>query len=319
MDMSADGTNIVAAEYYGGFIYTSADSGVTWTEQTSSGSRYWSAISSSDDGKRLVATVGDNDDGYVYVSSDSGYTWVEYTSLGLKNWTSATMSGDGQRIAVGADSNNIYLGTVEGASTDTVALSSRPTLNPVTLAPSSMPVNAAISSASISVTSESCYTLDVPSVSRLTTEGISSPSSDVTLLGGIAFNVDCVVNGGSTDVAVTLGSYYDNASLLRAYKTVGSGTSMTLKDITEKVSITNVNVAGTMKTTINYGMMDGGSLDEDGVANGTIVDPIYIGLATTPAGGETLADTGVNLSQFAASGIVMIGLAIGMLYRRAKV
>ena len=34
----------------GGYIYTSTDSGATWTEQTASGKRVWSYIASSSDG-----------------------------------------------------------------------------------------------------------------------------------------------------------------------------------------------------------------------------------------------------------------------------
>jgi hypothetical protein len=33
-----------------GFIYTSTDAGVTWTEQTGAGSRTWLSIASSSDG-----------------------------------------------------------------------------------------------------------------------------------------------------------------------------------------------------------------------------------------------------------------------------
>ncbi len=37
---SSDGTKL-AANVYGGYIYTSSDSGATWTERTSSGARNW--------------------------------------------------------------------------------------------------------------------------------------------------------------------------------------------------------------------------------------------------------------------------------------
>jgi hypothetical protein len=47
------------------FIYTSTDSGVTWTEQTGSGSRFWTRIASSADGGLLAATVGG---GQIYTS-----------------------------------------------------------------------------------------------------------------------------------------------------------------------------------------------------------------------------------------------------------
>jgi hypothetical protein len=53
---SADGTKLIAV---GGplcrCIYTSTDSGATWTQQTGAGQRYWGAVASSSDGTKLVA------------------------------------------------------------------------------------------------------------------------------------------------------------------------------------------------------------------------------------------------------------------------
>jgi ligand-binding sensor protein len=63
---SADGTKLVAV-VYGGQIYTSTDSGVTWTPQASN--RNWFGVASSADGTKLVAVV---DGGQIYTSTDSG-------------------------------------------------------------------------------------------------------------------------------------------------------------------------------------------------------------------------------------------------------
>ena len=41
---------LAAAVYYNGYIYTSTNSGASWTEQTSAGSRDWASIASSSDG-----------------------------------------------------------------------------------------------------------------------------------------------------------------------------------------------------------------------------------------------------------------------------
>ncbi len=40
----------LVAGVYNGYIYTSTDSGATWTEATDLGSRSWQALASSDDG-----------------------------------------------------------------------------------------------------------------------------------------------------------------------------------------------------------------------------------------------------------------------------
>ena len=65
---SADGTKLVATKTnnQGGFLYTSTDSGVTWTEQTTAGGdggQYWSEVVSSADGSRLAALGEDDESG----------------------------------------------------------------------------------------------------------------------------------------------------------------------------------------------------------------------------------------------------------------
>ncbi|MCA9326253.1 hypothetical protein KC976_01460, partial [Candidatus Saccharibacteria bacterium] len=101
---SADGTKL-AAVVDGGSIYTSADSGATWTERTSAGSRNWASIASSTDGTKLAAVV---DGGYIYTSADSGATWTERTSAGSRNWYSITSSTDGTKLAAGVNGGKIY-------------------------------------------------------------------------------------------------------------------------------------------------------------------------------------------------------------------
>jgi len=63
---SADGTKLAAA-VQGGYIYTSIDSGVTWTPSTAGGSQQWQSIASSADGTKLAAVVYS---GFIYTSSD---------------------------------------------------------------------------------------------------------------------------------------------------------------------------------------------------------------------------------------------------------
>lgn len=55
----------IVAGASGGYIYTSADGGATWTERTSAGSRSWYAIACSDDGQSAAAAVYS---GYIYTS-----------------------------------------------------------------------------------------------------------------------------------------------------------------------------------------------------------------------------------------------------------
>jgi hypothetical protein len=60
---SSDGSKLVAV-VSGGYIYTSANSGTTWTQTGTQQS--WSGVASSSDGSKLVAVVIG---GYIYTSS----------------------------------------------------------------------------------------------------------------------------------------------------------------------------------------------------------------------------------------------------------
>ena len=91
---SYDGIKLVAS-VSGGYIYTSTDSGDSWTEQTGAGLRNWKAVTSSSDGSKLAAAVSG---GYVYTSQDSGNSWTELTGIGSSNWSSLSSSADGTKL-----------------------------------------------------------------------------------------------------------------------------------------------------------------------------------------------------------------------------
>jgi hypothetical protein len=107
---SADGTKLVATGGSGnpvssGYIYTSTNSGLTWTPQTVAGYRQWSGVASSADGTTLAAVVGNG--GYVYVNGNSGIgSWTQ--TAGSRKWTGVAMSADGTKIAAVANNDYIY-------------------------------------------------------------------------------------------------------------------------------------------------------------------------------------------------------------------
>lgn len=77
-----------------GSVWTSADAGATWTEQTAPGNAPWSSIASSADGTKLAAVgLGTQ----VWTSGDSGATWIARATN--RSWDSVTVSADGSRIA----------------------------------------------------------------------------------------------------------------------------------------------------------------------------------------------------------------------------
>jgi len=107
---STDGTKLAAAGRTGrncslGYcryfdiaspIYTSADSGATWT-QTSSPTNVWSALASSADGANLVATCESG----IYTSMNSGATWTR-SRAPTNGWSSVASSADGAALVAAA-------------------------------------------------------------------------------------------------------------------------------------------------------------------------------------------------------------------------
>jgi large repetitive protein len=108
IDSSADGTKL-AAVAVNGQIYTSTDSGATWTSRDSN--RAWRSIASSADGTKLAAVVND---GQVYTSTDSGATWTARDSN--RGWWSIASSADGTKLVAGVYGGRIYTSTDSGAT-----------------------------------------------------------------------------------------------------------------------------------------------------------------------------------------------------------
>jgi len=105
---SADGTELVAAAYAGpsqiggtGLIYTSADSGVTWTN-ASPPTNYWTSVASSADGSHLIAVSlldqSPQNPGVIWRSTNSGVNWNEDALTGY--FSSAGSSANGTKLAV---------------------------------------------------------------------------------------------------------------------------------------------------------------------------------------------------------------------------
>lgn len=114
---SADKTKVVAA-VYGGPIYISADSGLTWAACANAPDTNWQAVASSADGTRLAAAING---GPIYTSSDSGVTWVS-NNVPNTNWVSIASSADGCTLVAA------YLNS-HGSSIYTLQTPPKPLLN----------------------------------------------------------------------------------------------------------------------------------------------------------------------------------------------
>jgi hypothetical protein len=79
--------------------------GLNWVARDSS--RAWSAVASSADGTKLVATVKG---GQIYTSVDSGVTWTPQDSS--RNWSSVASSADGTKLVAGVGDNATLVGYI---------------------------------------------------------------------------------------------------------------------------------------------------------------------------------------------------------------
>lgn len=109
---SADGSKLAAAAQ-SGYIYTSSDSGVTWTERTDAGLRTWVSMTSSADGTKLAATA---QSGYIYTSSDSGVTWTEQAGSGQRAWVAIGSNFDGSKLIAATTDGYLYTSSDSGAT-----------------------------------------------------------------------------------------------------------------------------------------------------------------------------------------------------------
>jgi len=127
---SSDGAKLVAVVQGSqmqpiGAIWTSTDSGVTWTARATASN--WRSVASSSDGAKLVAVVHI---GQIYTSADSGVTWTAVATA--LNWTSVASSSDGDKLVAGVLGGQIYTstpkttagtaGSISGGQYDTISL-----------------------------------------------------------------------------------------------------------------------------------------------------------------------------------------------------
>jgi sugar lactone lactonase YvrE len=101
---SPDGTRLAATD--GNNVYTSANSGVSWTHSTGPSVE---SIASSDDGTNLAAA------GYngIYLSRNSGTTWTK-ANAPIESWVSVAASADGVELVAAANYGPVCTSTNSG-------------------------------------------------------------------------------------------------------------------------------------------------------------------------------------------------------------
>jgi photosystem II stability/assembly factor-like uncharacterized protein len=114
---SSNATKLVASyvDHFNGVgaIYSSTDSGATWTRVLSSTNVY-NSVACSQDGVKVVVSWSWGDSGGVYTSTNLGATWARATGLPNIPFGPVSSSADGTKLVVGGD--GIYVSTNSGAS-----------------------------------------------------------------------------------------------------------------------------------------------------------------------------------------------------------
>lgn len=111
---NSDGVKLFAAAQ-NGFIYTSTNSGASWTKQTGSSALAWNAVCCSQDGSKVFAVA---QDGNVYVSTDGGVNWGATAVSGATGLFVICCSANGATVLAGdgVGGGHLYLSTNTGSS-----------------------------------------------------------------------------------------------------------------------------------------------------------------------------------------------------------
>jgi tripartite motif-containing protein 71 len=145
-------------------------------------------------------------------------------------------------------------------------------------------------SCSTSVTEDSLATTD--------------PSQDYPL-GLVDFCLD-VVPGSTNTVSLTFETDLTPSEVTaRKY----NPTTQTYTDVPNaEITETTLNSNPALKLT--YDITDGGDLDDDGIANGTILDPVGLAVDSDEATADTLANTGENIDLVISTALLLLALGL---------
>ena len=321
--ISADGSTLAATAGGGGYIYVSTDGGATWVTQTSPGVPNWSALASSTDGSKLIAAAYG---GMIYTTTPP----VDDRTLAAAE--AAVARAEASKSPADIAAAQARIATVKDARKQ-AALQAR--LNAITSAPSTptpkQPTQPNQPTNSTTIPQPhggavSLATAGKPCSHIASAEPATAPAQyqGRVLRNSVRFTITCAGQtahtGYTTHVALTLSTRYRDPSRLTVLKLAKGGS--VIEDITGRINF-GTNPSGT-RTTIAYDVTDGGFGDEDGAANGTILDPIAIYEDTSHTGSTSnssrpsglLANTGDSLFPTALAAIALGSGGVWMLRRR---
>ena len=325
----------------------SLDGGSSWTSTSvipgKQSDNIVSELGISNDGKKLFAVFEPSSHSPswapVAYSVDGGKTWQQWGSESFEG-RNISMSSDGSKIFAMSTTGVYRLATVPVPQSRSFDVSVKPT-----------PANTddSVTKSIISTNSLYCYNIDSSSVDPLSADGITVADSQVKILGGLRFKVNCqnITTGlGSSNITISLAGQYD-VSKIRIYKKNIAGE---LQNVTNRFTIKNESAAGRMLTTVSYIAVDADDNDSDSSVNDIISGMFYFGVVndivsipsttTTPSTGSlssgtsaaatpsftsskkpeksssNLAETGISV--WAVGGLAVVTVAVGGLVLRKR-
>ena len=325
----------------------SLDGGSSWTSTSvipgKQSDNIVSELGISNDGKKLFAVFEPSGHSPswapVAYSVDGGKTWQQWGSESFEG-RNISMSSDGSKIFAMSTTGVYRLATVPIPQSRSFDVSAKPT-----------PTNAddSVAKSIISTNSLYCYDINSSSVYSLSADDITVADSQVKILGGLRFKVNCqnITTGlGSSNITISLAGQYD-VSKIRIYKKNIAGE---LQNVTNRFTIKNESDAGRMLTTVSYIAVDADDNDNDGSVNDIISGVFYFGVVndivsipsttTTPSTGSSSSDTSAaatpsstsskkpeklssnlaetGISVWAVGGLAVVAIAVGGLALRKR-
>lgn len=325
----------------------SLDGGSSWTSTSVIPGKQSDSIVSelgiSNDGKKLFAVFEPSGHSPswapVAYSVDGGKTWQQWGSESFEG-RNISMSSDGSKIFAMSTTGVYRLATVPIPQSRSFDVSVKPT-----------PTNTddSVAKSIISTNSLYCYDINSSSVYSLSADDITVADSQVKILGGLRFKVNCqnITTGlGSSNITISLAGQYD-VSKIRIYKKNIAGE---LQNVTSRFTIKNESAAGRMLTTVSYIAVDADDNDSDGSVNDIISGVFYFGVVndivsipsttTTPSTSSSSSDTSAaatpsstsskkpeksssnlaetGISVWAVGGLAVVAIAVGGLVLRKR-
>ena len=229
----------------------------------------------SNDGKKLFVVFEPNSYSPswspVAHSVDGGKTWQQWGGESFEG-RNISMSSDGSKIFAMSTTGVYRLATVPVPQSRSFDVSAKPT-----------PANTddSVAKSIISTNSLYCYDINSSSVYSLSADDITVADSQVKILGGLRFKVNCqnITTGlGSSNITITLANKYDPLKL-KVYRRSPAGD---LRDVTGEFTIKSEVVAGKELTAVSYNAVDADDNDSDSSINDAINGVFYFGVVNEP-------------------------------------